>query len=68
MDMKFQWYKLVGDVTYPVRPWMYCLFKGENVALSDNDGNWNVLQSSMRTCVERAFGILKGIWRLIMKQ
>ena len=27
-------HKLIGYVGYPVRPWMYCLYKGGNTALS----------------------------------
>jgi hypothetical protein len=28
IEEKYQPYKLVGDVVYPVRPWMYYSFKG----------------------------------------
>ena len=51
-----------------VRPWMYCLFKSGKTTLSGKETNWNFIQSSMRMCVERAFGIFKGEWRLIMKR
>lgn len=51
-----------------MRPWIYCLFKGVNVALSEKKKKWNFIQPSTRMCVKRAFGILKGIWRMIMKQ
>lgn len=27
-------YKLIGDVAYPMRPWLYYPFKGENDGLS----------------------------------
>jgi len=36
---KFQPYKYVGDVSYSVRPWMYCLFKGIKVALFGKEAN-----------------------------
>ena len=34
IEGKFQPYKLIGDVAYPVRPWMYCPFKGRKTTLS----------------------------------
>ena len=61
-------YKLIGDAAYPIRPWMYCPFKGGKTELSQIQANWNFVQSSTRMCVERAFGILKGRWRIIMKR
>ena len=68
IECKFQPYKLIGDAAYPVRLWMYCPFKGGKTTLSGNKTNWNLNQSSTRMCVERAFGILKGRWRVIMKR
>lgn len=68
IERKYQPYKFVGDVAYPVRPWMYCPFKGGKIALFGKEANSNFIQSSTRMCVERAFGILKGRWRLIMKR
>jgi hypothetical protein len=59
---------LIRNVANPVRPWMYCPFKGGKTMLSGKEANWNFIQSSTRMCVERAFGILKGRWRLIMKR
>jgi len=68
IEGKLQPYKLIGDAAYPVRPWMYCPFKGGKTTLSGKEANWNFIQSSTRMCVERAFGILKGRWRMIMKR
>lgn len=68
MAGKYMPYKLIGDAAYPVRPWMYCPFKGQKDGLSHVHANWNFIQSSTRMCVERAFGILKGRWRIIMKR
>ena len=68
MEGKFQPYKLIRDAAYKVRPWMYCLFKGGKTTISGKDANWNFIQASTRMCVERTFGILKGRWRVIMKQ
>jgi hypothetical protein len=62
-------YKLIGDAAYPVRPWIYCPFKGGvDVSLPAYKAHWNFIQSSTRMCVERAFGILKCRWRIIMKR
>jgi hypothetical protein len=68
MERKYMPYKLIGDAAYPVRPWMYCPFKEQKDGLSRCRANWNFIQFSTRMCVERAFGILKGRWRIIMKR
>ena len=68
IEGKFQPYKLIEDAVYPVRSCMYCPFKGGKTTLSGQEANWNFSQSSTRMCVERAFGILKGRWRVIMKR
>lgn len=68
MEGRFLPYKLIGDAAYPVRPWMYCPFKGCNDGLESYKAHWNFIQSSTRMCVERAFGILKGRWRIIQKR
>jgi hypothetical protein len=47
---------------------MYCPFKDRKTTLSGKEANWNFIQSSTRMCVKRAFGILKGRWRVIMKR
>jgi hypothetical protein len=68
MEGKFLPYKLIGDVAYLVRPWMYCPFKGSSDGLEPYKAHWNFIQSSTHMCVERAFGILKGRWRIIQKR
>lgn len=68
MEGKFLPYKLIGDAAYPVRPWMYSPFKGTSDGLESYKAHWNFIQSSTRMCVERAFGILKGRWRIIQKR
>lgn len=45
---RFQPYKLVVDVAYPMRPWMYYPFKGGKTTLSEKEGNQNFIQSSIR--------------------
>lgn len=42
IEKKFQLYKLVGDVAYPVRPWMHCPLKGRKVVLSWKEANRNL--------------------------
>ena len=36
---KFQPYKLIENAAFPVRPWMYCPFKGGNTILSGKEAN-----------------------------
>ena len=67
MEGKLHPYKLIEDATYPVRPWMYCLFMGRKTELSQICANWNFNEFSTRMCVEGAFGILKGRWRIVLK-
>jgi hypothetical protein len=59
-------YKLIGDAAYPMRPWFFSPFKG--TGLSAEKAHWNFIQSSTRMVVERAFGILKGRWRILLKR
>jgi hypothetical protein len=40
-------------------------FKGTR--LSTEKAHWNFIQSSTRMATERAFGILKGRWRILLK-
>lgn len=58
----FQPYKLIRDIAYPLKPWMYYPFKGGKV-----EANWDFIQYSTRMCVERPFANLKDRYRLIMK-
>ena len=61
-------YVLVGDAAYPCRPWMLAPFKGHKDGLTREEYHWNYVQSSTRMCVERAFGMLKGRWRILLKR
>ena len=61
-------YCLVGDAAYPCHPWMLAPFKGHKDGLSREEYHWNFVQSSTRMCVERAFGMLKGRWRILLKR
>ena len=57
---KFLLYKLIENCAYTVRPWIYNPFKRCAEVLEGYKANWNFIQSSIRMCVERAFGILTG--------
>ena len=61
-------YKLMGDAAYPMRPWIYSPFKGEKDELPRIKTHWNFIQSLTKMAVERAFDILKGRWRIILKR
>ena len=62
----FLLFKFIKNATYPMRPWFYSSFKGEIDGLPIKKTHWNFIQSSIRMAVERAFGILKGIWRILL--
>ena len=61
-------FKFIGDATYPTRPWFYSPFKGEKDGLSKEKIFWNFIQSSTRMAGERAFGILKDRWCILLKR
>jgi hypothetical protein len=61
-------YVLVGDAAYLCRPWMLALFKGHKDGLTREEYHWNYVQSSTRMCIERAFGMLKCRWRILLKR
>ena len=60
-------YILVVDAAYPYRPWMLVPFKGYKDMLTREEYHWNYMQSFTRMCIERAFGMLKGRWRILLK-
>ena len=68
MEGRLYPYKLIRDAIYPIKPWMYCPFKRRKTKLSQIQENWNFVQSSTRMYIKRAFRILKGRWRIIMKR
>ena len=47
---------------------MLAPFKGHKDWLSREEYEWNFVQSSTRMCVEQAFGMLKGRWRILLKR
>lgn len=62
-------YCLVGDAAYQPRWYMLTPYKGlKNLGITHEQYLWNFLQSSTRMPVERAFGILKARWRILLKR
>eukprot|EP00897_Mesotaenium_endlicherianum_P008235 jgi/Mesen1/743/ME000110S_11015 len=56
---------IVADEGYAPDHWLLVPFKRENnMCLSDEQKLFNTSLSSTRMVVERAFGILKGVWRM----
>ena len=47
---------------------MLAPYKGHKDGFSREEYHWNYVQNSTRMCVERAFGMLKGRWRILLKQ
>ena len=50
MEGKFQPDKLIENVVYPMRPWIYCLFKLGNIELSGKEAT-QILFSFQLECV-----------------
>ena len=68
MKNKYLPYKLIGDVVYTMRPWFFTPFKGVKDGVSSKMNHKNYIQSSTRMAVKRAFGCLKGRWRIFLKR
>ena len=47
---------------------MLAYFRGHKDGLTREEYNWNFVQNSTRMCIERAFGMLKGRWRILLKR
>jgi hypothetical protein len=58
---------LIGDATYPMRPWFYSPFKGEKEGLLRTKSCWNFVQLKTHMAVERVFGILRAQWKILLK-
>ena len=58
---------LLGDGAYPLLPWLLKPYP-INVILNRSQRNYNKTLSSARSSVERAFGILKARWRILLKR
>jgi len=55
-------YHLLGDSAYPLLPYLIVPFR-DNGHLTADEKTFNVLHSSSRTVIERAFARLKGKFR-----
>ena len=58
---------LVGDSAYPLKNWLLKPFSNRG-HLPPQRTRFNIKLSAMRSVVERAFGLLKGRWRLLLKK
>jgi hypothetical protein len=56
---------ILGDAGYPLHPWLMTPFTQGRSPISDE---WNHWHSQARICVERAFGVLKGVWRILSQK
>ena len=59
---------LLADGGYPNLPWLITVFPGHDTDLSTSQRRFNFAHSSARTVIERAFGRLKGRWRILMSK
>lgn len=57
---------LVGDSAYPLKKWLIKPFSNRG-RLSPQKRRFNEKLRAMRSVIERAFGLLKGRWRLLLK-
>lgn len=55
---------IIGDAGYPLLPWLIVPFAR---GVSKQTDAFNYKFSSTRMCVERAFGRLKGTWRILSR-
>jgi hypothetical protein len=68
MKDKFLPYKLIGYATYQIWPWCYSLFKDEKDGLPRYKAHWNFIQSRTRMLMKRTFGMLKGKFKIPLKE
>ena len=58
---------LLADGAYPLLPWLLKPY-ANNVVLNPVQQRFNRVLSSARSTVGRAFGVLKGRWRILLKR
>ena len=59
---------ILGDGGYPNLPWLVTVFPGHDTNLPSAQRRFNFAHSSARNVIERAFGRLKGRWRILMSK
>jgi hypothetical protein len=55
---------LLADAGYPLYDWLIVPYAR---GIDMRRDQWNFMHSSTRMCVERAFGRLKGVWRILSR-
>ena len=55
---------ILGDSAYPLLPYLITPYR-DNGFLTDNHRKFNYIHSTTRVCIEQAFGILKGKFRIL---
>ena len=58
---------LLSDSAYPATLWQVKPYK-QNIVLHHSQTKFNKALSSARVTIERAFGVLKGRWRCLLKR
>ncbi|CAI9107778.1 OLC1v1007217C1 [Oldenlandia corymbosa var. corymbosa] len=58
---------IVGDVGYPLLPWLITPYEEDNNDLSDAMMNFNKMHEATKSVALRAFSQLKGSWRILNK-
>ena len=56
-----------GDSAYPLTNWLVKPYPDRG-CLTPEQGKVNVKSSALRSVAERAFGTLKGRWRIVLKK
>ena len=62
---------LLGDGGYPnisTMQWLITVFSGHDTDLPSAKRRFNFAHSSARNVIERAFGRLKGRWRILLRK
>ena len=57
---------ILGDSAYPLQSWLMVPF--QKAELTDEEQQFNKLHTSSRIIIENAFGLLKGWFRVLLKQ